>query len=144
MLDRERLLAKIDHLDGYQRELRQILPATFADYHTNVEKRRACERLLQLIVECMLDMCALLVAGLRLGLPSEQDDLFEKLEQAKVLNPELTRVLRSMKGFRNILVHQYGGLDNALVYKVATTRLQDVEAFRSAVLSLLQEKTSGS
>lgn len=27
--------------------------------------------------------------------------------------------MRSMKGFRNILVHEYGGIDNAIVYKMA-------------------------
>jgi uncharacterized protein YutE (UPF0331/DUF86 family) len=72
MLDRERILAKIDVLDGYLRELRTIAPATFEAY-TTIEKRRACERLLQVSIECVIDISSLLVIGLRLGLPAEED-----------------------------------------------------------------------
>ena len=69
MLDRERIMAKIDVLDGYLRELRTIAPANFEEYAT-IEKRRACERLLQVSIECVIDISSLLVTGLRLGLPA--------------------------------------------------------------------------
>jgi uncharacterized protein YutE (UPF0331/DUF86 family) len=55
-LDRERILIKLDQLDGYLRELASIAPRTFAEYQ-GVEKRRACERLLQLSVEVVIDIC---------------------------------------------------------------------------------------
>ena len=58
MLDRERVLAKIDALDGYLRELHEILPASFEEYQ-RIEKRRACERLLQVSIECVIDLCGL-------------------------------------------------------------------------------------
>jgi hypothetical protein len=32
VLDRERILGKLDELDGYQRELTQIVPAMHAEY----------------------------------------------------------------------------------------------------------------
>ena len=69
MLDKERLLAKIDELEGYLGELEQVKPTSFEEYR-KVEKKRSCERLLQLSIECMIDICALVVTGLRLGLPS--------------------------------------------------------------------------
>ena len=50
VIDRERLL---DELDGYLRELRSIAPAQFEQYRT-VEKKRACERLLQVSVETVI------------------------------------------------------------------------------------------
>ena len=77
MLDSERILAKLDELDGYQDEFRQIMPSSFAQFK-KVEKKRACERLLQVSIECLIDVCALIVSGLRLGLPSEEEDLFER------------------------------------------------------------------
>jgi hypothetical protein len=58
VLDRERILARIDVLDGYLRELRAIAPATFEEY-TSMEKRRACERLLQVSIECVIDISSL-------------------------------------------------------------------------------------
>lgn len=68
-MDHERVLTRIDELDGYLRELHEIMPTSFEDYK-KIEKRRACERLLQVSIECVIDMCALIVAGFRLGLPS--------------------------------------------------------------------------
>lgn len=140
MLDRERILAKLDELEGYLGELRQIVPASFAEYMDKLEKRRACERLLQLAIQCMMDVCALFVAGLRLGLPAEENDIFEKLERANIISSPLSGVLKTMKGFRNILVHEYGGIDNAVVYKMASTRLEDLEAFKARMVQALREK----
>lgn len=142
MLDRERILAKIDELNGYVRELHQVTPGTFAEYMQSIEKRRACERLLQISIECIIDICGLLVAGLRLGLPAEEDDLFEKLERATLLPKDVVDTMRSMKGFRNILVHEYGGIDNAIVYKMATSRVQDIESFTREIIQTLRKHES--
>jgi hypothetical protein len=64
VLDRERILTKLDEIDGYVRDLRTIAPQGFAEYR-QIEKKRACERLLQIAVECVIDICNLFVAGLR-------------------------------------------------------------------------------
>lgn len=142
MLDRDRILGKLEQLDGYLAELGQVVPASFADYRNSVEKRRACERLLQLCIECALDICNLLVSGMRLGLPSDDEDLFNKLEQAKLFSPQIVAVLRPIKGFRNILVHEYGGIDDAVVYKIATSRVRDLDVFKQAVRMVLQDHAS--
>lgn len=137
MIDRERVLAKIDELDGYLRELRQIAPATFEEYQ-RVEVRRACERLLQIAIESVIDICGLVVAGLRLGLPGEEDDLFEKLERAGFITGTMGRELRRMKGFRNLLVHEYGRIADRLVFEVVRDRLADFDGFKQVVLRGLE------
>lgn len=139
MLDRERILTKLDELDGYLGELRQVVPESYARYMESVEKRRACERLLQISIECVIDVCALFVSGLRLGLPAEEDDLIEKLEQAGLISSEMAKALRTMKGFQNILVHEYGRIDNALVFAMATRRRQDFEGFKTEILRALSK-----
>jgi len=138
MLDRERVLAKMDQLEGYLRELHQIVPKDFVTYQKKVEKRRACERLLQISVEAVIDVCRLLVIGLRLGIPSEEDDLFEKLKIAGIISPQVEEKLKEMKGFRNILVHEYTRMDDKIVYQVARTKLGDFEAFKQEILRYLQ------
>lgn len=45
MIDRDRLLAKLDELDGYLRELRSITPQNLEDYR-RIATKRACERLI--------------------------------------------------------------------------------------------------
>ena len=137
MLDRERVLAKIDTLNGYLRELREILPESFEDYQ-RTEKRRACERLLQVSIESVIDICALIVAGFQLGLPAAEDDLFEKLEKAGIISFSRKESLKKMKGFRNILVHEYGRIDDLMIYEILQTQLGDFEQFRREILPAIQ------
>jgi uncharacterized protein YutE (UPF0331/DUF86 family) len=137
LLDRERLLAKMDVLDGYLKELREILPSSFEGYK-KIEKRRACERLLQVSIECVIDICGLVVIGLRLGLPAEEDDLFEKLEQAGIISSSRKESLKKMKGFRNILVHEYGHVDDMIVYEVLQNNLNDFEIFKREILQAIK------
>jgi len=139
LLDRERLLAKIDELEGYLKELEQVKPATLEEYK-KIEKKRSCERLLQLSIECMIDVCALMVTGLRLGLPSEEDDLFERLEQAGIISPVMKETLRKMKAFRNILVHEYGRIDDQLVFEVLQERLYDFETFKREITEAIRNQ----
>jgi uncharacterized protein YutE (UPF0331/DUF86 family) len=138
MLDRERILGKLDELDGYLRELHQIAPPTLEEYRRSIEKRRACERLLQIATESVIDICHLWVAGLRLGLPSEEDDLFEKLAEAGMISEALRKRLREMKGFRNLLVHEYGRVDDRIVFEILTNRLGDFAEFRKIVIQALR------
>jgi len=139
LLDKERLLAKIDELEGYLGELEQVKPTSFEEYR-KVEKKRSCERLLQLSIECMIDICALVVTGLRLGLPSEEDDLFERLEQAGMISPLMKETLRKMKAFRNILVHEYGRIDDQLVYEALQSKLNDFVTFKGEVLEAIRNQ----
>ena len=137
MLDRERILARLDQLDSYLGELRQVLPDDFALYQ-RVARKRACERLLQLSVEAALDICHLLVTGLRLGIPAEEVDLLDKLEKAHVLSPRVVGILKEMRGFRNILVHEYTRIDDKIVYQIANTRLSDFDVLKHEVVNFLK------
>ena len=137
MVDRERLLAKIDELDGYLREIREIMPADFEDF-LKTEKRRACERLLQISIEAVIDICGLAVKGLRLGLPAEENDLFELLAKKRLITPAMKNKLRSMRGFRNIIVHEYGRVDEKIVYEMLTKRLKDFAEFKRQMLKALR------
>ena len=137
MVDRDRLLAKLDELDGYLRELRAIVPVRLDEYR-GIEKKRACERLVQISVEAIIDVCAQVVAGLRLGLPGEEDDLFEKLLRHGVISESMAGTLRRMKGLRNLLVHEYGRVNDQVVFETIQQRLGDCEAFKGEILAFLR------
>lgn len=136
-VDRNRILSRLDELEGYLGELRSVAPGRIAEYR-RVEKRRSCERLLQASVEAAIDVCALLVSGLRLGLPAEENDLFDKLAGRGVLSSPMADLLRRMRGLRNILVHEYGRVDDAIIFDAVRHRLGDFDAFRREILAFLR------
>ena len=141
MLDRERILAKLDELDGYLRELNAVVPETFSKYR-RIETRRACERLLQISIEAIIDICHLIVSGLRLGLPSEEDDIFERLAQAGLISEEMKQKLKRMKGLRNILVHEYARVNDSIVFNTLKSELGDFDEIRRVILRMLDQARS--
>lgn len=138
-MDKERILAKIDRLDRYLQELKDIMPENFEIYQ-KIEKKRACERLLQVSIESVLDICAQVVIELRLGLPSEEDEIFEKLEQAKIISSATRETLKRMRGFRNILVHEYGHINDRLVYDVLKNNMDDFNSIRKEIIAALKSR----
>jgi uncharacterized protein YutE (UPF0331/DUF86 family) len=81
-----------------------------------------------------------MVIGLRLGLPAEEDDLFEKLQQAGIITSSRKESLKQMKGFRNILVHEYGHVDDMIVYEILQNNLNDFDAFKQEILQAIKVK----
>ena len=101
-------------------------------------KKRDCERLLQVSIEAVIDLCALLVSGLRLGLPGEEDDIFEKLCGRSGISRAMADTLKRMKGLRNLLVHEYGRVNDQIVFDAVGQRLGDFDAFKQEVLVFLR------
>ncbi len=137
MLDKERILGKVDDLNSYLYELKQVVPTNYEEYQ-KIEKKRSCERLLQLCIECAFDVCKLFVSGLKLGLPSEENDLFDKMQKRKIISKKMGSLLKEMRAFRNILIHEYASVDDELIYEKAKTRLDDFKAFKKEVLTALK------
>lgn len=138
MLDKNRVLSKLDELDSYISELESVMPKSYEEYVNSIEKKRSCERLLHILIECVIDICALMVKGLRLGLPAEEEDLFEKLEKGKIISGEMKGKLKSMRGFRNILVHRYAEVDDELVFENLGS-IKDFKEFRKEIGSFLRK-----
>ncbi|PIN78060.1 hypothetical protein COV15_00150 [Candidatus Woesearchaeota archaeon CG10_big_fil_rev_8_21_14_0_10_34_12] len=138
-MDKKRVLSKIDELDSYLAELDTIKPVNFEEYGNSVEKKRACERLLQISIEAVVDMCNMIISGLKLGLPANEEEILNKLENKRVISKEMKKILTKMKGFRNILVHKYGAVDDELVFEMLPEKSEDFEKFREEILRFLEK-----
>ena len=77
-------------------------------------------------------------ADLRLGVPGTDEDILENLVRHGVFGPEMRQSLKAMKGFRNIVVHRYGAIDDSLAFSILTERIGDFALFRQEVERFLQ------
>lgn len=96
----------------------------------------ACYRLL-VAIEAALALCFHISAKRLHQVPDEYAGCFATLQQAGLLSSELTLHLQQMARFRNLLVHVYWKIDYGQVYDVIQTRLDDLRAFRAAMIALL-------
>ncbi len=136
-MDKERIYIKLDEIDQYLKEIEEIIPSSSAEYSTDPMRKRALERLIQITVESVMDVSAILVKEMRLGLPYGEEDFLDKIS-GTVLNPVLVEKLGEMKGFRNILVHGYSQIDDERVYEILTNDIEDVIEFKEAVIEFLR------
>jgi uncharacterized protein YutE (UPF0331/DUF86 family) len=137
VVDRDLLLRKVASLETYLGQL-----ATFRDVHLDRyrhdwQTQRIVERTLHLAIETCMDIADHIVSDRRLRVPETGAETFEILAQAGVLTTDLGASLFRMVGFRNILVHDYARLDQALVLRALREDWRDMEAFRDEVVRTL-------
>ena len=128
-LDNDRILEKIDEMENYLRELEEYLPEQEEDYLNNSLRKRACERAFQLASENLLDICNLIISEKGFGMPSDSKDSVRKLAENRVLPASLSTRLEELVGFRNLLVHQYGRVDDSRSYSYLNMELKDFYEF---------------
>ena len=60
----------------------------------------------------------------------------------RVISSNLVNILKGMKGFRNILVHKYGVVNDELVFEFLRDRLEDFEVFKKEIIRFLEKSRS--
>jgi uncharacterized protein YutE (UPF0331/DUF86 family) len=130
--DRERIFAKLDEKTRYIEELKEMLPEE-EEYLQNLVKRRACEKTIEVAIESLIDVSAMIVSAERFGLPASEESILDILVERKVLREELGERLKDMKGFRNILIHRYSHVDDEIVYQNLTDYLDDFNKFGKSI-----------
>ncbi len=137
--EKKRILMKLGEIGKYIEELEEILP-TEEDYNHNLTIRRACEKTIELALEALISIISLIVARERLGFPEDEDNLITLLQKKQLLSTKMCITLKAMKGFRNILVHKYGEIDNEQAYEFLSNNLEDFNLFEREVKKYLGTK----
>jgi uncharacterized protein YutE (UPF0331/DUF86 family) len=102
-------------------------------------KQDAIAANLQRLAELAIDVANHVIKRKKLGLPKESRDSFRILAEAKVISDSLSSKLQGMVGFRNILVHEYRKLDQALFVDVIENRLDDLIVFTNFAMNYFKE-----
>ncbi len=114
----------------YLEELDQVAPAGLTEYLESLEKRLACERSFEKIIEAVNDLAILFIREKELIFPEEDVKAFEILASNKFISNELAEKLKLARGMRNFLVHQYDKIDDEVVFEAISENIsQDVEEF---------------
>ncbi len=115
---------KIKDLSRFLEELRQIVPASVEEYRPNIEKKAACERYAEKIIEALTDLAFLTIKSRKLRMPESDTDAFNILSENKIITDELCKKLKKAKGMRNIITHEYGSIDDKIVFDAIAKELQ--------------------
>lgn len=129
---------KIREIEKYLEELTSIIPRSFREYKEDFAKKAACERYLERIVEAVTDLAFLIIKELSFKTPEEDKQSFDILASEQVITTDLAERLKDAKGMRNILAHQYGIIDDEIVFHSITEELiDDLTEFISNIKKIL-------
>lgn len=75
------------------------------------------------------DMAMHVLASEQIGIPQSSAGAFDLLKREGILSPDLAQSLMSMVGFRNIAIHDYQELDQAVLEFVVRQGYKDLIEF---------------
>lgn len=136
MIDTALLEKKLAFIETCLRELREL--AVLDRLGSDVREQRFVYHTLQLAVQSALDVASHIVSARRLGEPSTNRALFAPVASDGWIEPDLLPALQAMAGLRNILVHGYQEVDNAIVFDVVSNHLGDLDRFVSGIRERLR------
>ena len=127
-----RINDKINEINQFLEELQSLVPSSFEEYKSSLVKRAACERYVEKIVEAVTDLAFLVIKDKKLRIPEDDIDAFNILLENKIIDNDLAVKLKNAKGMRNIISHQYGKIDDEIVFDAIKEELyKDVRKFIS-------------
>jgi len=138
MVDPAVVASRIDRLRGYLSKLRilaKLSPQEFISDFKNVESSK---HLLQVSIECCLDLAHHIVADGSFRTPSDYYDTFLVLSEEAIIPTSFLPTLRQMVSFRNRVVHLYWEVDNTMVYQILQENLGDFDTYLGYILDYTQ------
>lgn len=118
-----RINDKIDEINEYLRELVEIVPTNFEEYRSSNLTKAACERYVEKIIEAVTDLAFLVIKIKRFEIPEDDIDAFNILLENKLIDNGLAKKLKDAKRMKNIISHQYGKIDDEIVFEAITQEL---------------------
>ena len=106
---------------------------SFEGYISSRENIDIAERNIHIAIEACMDIGKIIISNMNLKEPVDNKGIFSVLAEAGVINKKSLGFLIPMAGTRNILVHGYDRVDNALIYGIIKKHLQDFDKFLSQV-----------
>ena len=133
MLEPDVIFAKVANI---QRCLKRISSITSNDPNSleDIDKQDIFVLNLQRAIESTIDIAAHIIASQGLGLSTTIKENFKLLNDAGIIDADLTKRMQSMVGFRNIAIHDYASLDINIMKSILQHNLKDIEEFYTLIL----------
>lgn len=136
----EKILKKLDSCTERYEDLVALVPRVVGADPTKARLEwAAAERLLQVVLDCAIDVGEMLIAWKRLQYAEENRDVFLTLGRAGVLDDALAAKMAKAAGLRNVLVHMYDALDYDRLKRTLATDVKDYAEYARQVAAYARQ-----
>lgn len=134
MIERDKIRQKIQFMRDRLRQLEDVQSMTYEDFMTQPFVLDGSLRLLQVMIEAMLDIGSHIVAREGYGIPHTYANVISLLMDNDVLPKDQANIYIDMVGFRNRIVHLYDEVEPEIVYKLISQSLGDFRDFITIIV----------
>jgi len=128
---------RLDELRDRLARLEPLREKKLSEYEADPYLRDIAERNLEVAAQCCIDICHRIISLLRARKPVDAHNAFLRMSELGVLDPDFAERIAPLAGFRNILVHEYLGLNWDEVY-TNLQRMDDLLHFADSVSEWLR------
>lgn len=128
------VIAKAATIERCIRRVHEEYSGSLEELETNFTKQGSIILNLERMIQACIDVGAHVIKVKELGHVSSYRNTSSVLAKESLLEEELSISLQKMVGFRNIAVHEYQALDMAIVQSIIDYNLDEIEAFKRAML----------
>lgn len=132
---------RLDELRERCARLEALQDKTRSEFDGDPYLRDVVERNLEVAAQCCIDISHRIISVERAQKPRDYYEAIIRMGELGVLPAEFARKLAPIAGFRNILVHEYLGLDWNEVYS-HLQRIQDLLEFAEHISEWLRHRVA--
>ena len=114
MVNPKTLTSILNNLQNYQAKLFILASYSKEEFIQDFTKVESTKHLLQVSVECCLDIAHHIIADEGYRTPQDSYDAFVVLNEENILPDSFMPILRQMVSFRNRVVHLYWDVEDAI------------------------------
>jgi uncharacterized protein YutE (UPF0331/DUF86 family) len=125
----EEIKAKISVVQERVRRLSMFTGMTFESYLKDLTSRDAVERNIEVAIQACIDIGKIIIKRDGLREPEDNKGVFVVLAENGIISEDSLKFLIPMAGTRNILVHGYDKIDDAIIFGVLKKHLSHFHSF---------------
>jgi uncharacterized protein YutE (UPF0331/DUF86 family) len=125
----EEIKAKIAVVQERVRRLSGFKKLTFEAYLKNLIVKDAVERNIEIAIQACIDIARIIIKREGLREPEDNKGVFVVLSENSMISENSLKFLIPMAGTRNVLVHGYEKIDDAIIFAVIKKHLSDFNSF---------------
>lgn len=139
MIDKKFVETKLSHIQAYCEELENVLAFADREIKRDFLKLRALERILQLIVDEIIDINSHIIRHANLRLPDDFQGSFMILAENKILLQTFALRIAPVVGLRNRLVHRYEKIDLDILLNTTRKYKKDFKEYMKQIFEYLKK-----
>jgi uncharacterized protein YutE (UPF0331/DUF86 family) len=129
MVNHNIIKVKISRIEISIERIKEKNTISFKEFKNNLDTQDVVLYNLQIAIQGCIDLAGHIVSDQGWPAPDTSAGLFDILKKHKIIPEQLTKNLRKMAGFRNLIIHEYANIDLEKVYNILHNDIRDIMLF---------------